>query len=62
MYISTLLKEKFWIELVDLPVKYKDSFVQDYHEIIRLDKDLIEHYLPIKPNFRSFIKPNEKRS
>lgn len=40
--------------IVALLTLYKDCFAWDYSEMPGLDRDLIEHYFPIKPEFWSF--------
>lgn len=39
-------KKKAFIELITF---YKNCFAWDYHELSRLDKELVEHCLPIMP-------------
>lgn len=40
--------------LIELLTFCKDCFAWDYHKLPRLDKELVEHCLPIKPNFRPY--------
>lgn len=54
VFISALLKEDVKKELIQLLTFYKDCFVKDYHELSDLDRDLVKHCLPIKPNFRPY--------
>lgn len=42
--------------MVPLLYTYKNYFDLDYDEILRLDRNLIEHTLPIKPRFKPYKK------
>ena len=53
-YVSSLLKEEVKKELVALLKEFKDYFTWDYTEMPRLDREVVEHRLPIKPKFHPF--------
>ena len=50
--VSGLLTKDQQIELSQFVAKHQDCLAWDYTEMPGLDKQLIEHRLPIKPNFR----------
>lgn len=54
IFISALSQEHVKKEFIELLTTYKDYFAWDYHKLLGLDKELAEHYLPIKPNFKSY--------
>ena len=39
---------------MDLLKEFKDCFAWEYYEMSDLDRSIIEHLLPIKPEYRSF--------
>ena len=47
-YVSSLLKEEVKKELVTLLKEFKDCFAWDYTEMPGLDREVVEHRLPIK--------------
>ena len=51
-YISTLLSPEFKNELITILTEYKDCFAWEYDEMPGLNRDLVEHRLPLKPNVR----------
>ncbi|CAL2271987.1 unnamed protein product [Prunus armeniaca] len=50
-FISALLKEPLKNELVALLQEFKDCFAWHYHEMPGLDRELVEHKLPIKEGY-----------
>ncbi|CAL2266094.1 unnamed protein product [Prunus armeniaca] len=50
-FISALLKEPLKNELVALLQEFKDYFAWHYHEMPGLDRELVEHKLPIKEGY-----------
>ncbi|CAL2232523.1 unnamed protein product [Prunus armeniaca] len=50
-FISALLKEPLKNELVTLLQEFKDCFAWHYHEMPGLDRELVEHKLPIKEGY-----------
>ena len=61
-YVSSLLKEEVKKELVVLLKEFKDYFAWDYTEMPRLDREVVEHRLPIKPEFHPFQQPPRRMS
>ena len=54
MYVSAKLDPEYKWELVDLLNKFKDYFAWEYYEMPGLDRSIIEHQLPIKPEYWPF--------
>ncbi|XP_034197732.1 uncharacterized protein LOC117613207 [Prunus dulcis] len=50
-FISTLLKEPLKSELIALLQEFRDCFAWHYHEMPGLDRQLVEHKLPIKDGY-----------
>ncbi|XP_020424516.1 uncharacterized protein LOC109950359 [Prunus persica] len=50
-FISTLLKEPLKAELTALLQEFRDCFAWHYHEMLGLDRQLVEHKLPIKDGY-----------
>ncbi|CAL2239431.1 unnamed protein product [Prunus armeniaca] len=50
-FISALLKEPLKNELIALLQEFKDCFAWHYHEMPGLDRELVEHRLPIKEGY-----------
>ncbi|PKI57663.1 hypothetical protein CRG98_021991 [Punica granatum] len=61
-FISGLLDEPFWSELIDLWCEFRDHFAWDYSYMPGLDRSLMEHRLLIKEGFRPYKKPSRKLS
>ena len=59
-YLSKLLSDDFKKELTKLLKEYKDCFAWDYDEIPRLNRDLVEHTLPMKANIRPVKQPSRQ--
>ena len=57
-----MLKEEVKKELVTLLKQFKDCFAWDYTEMPELDREVVEHRLPIKPKFRPFQQPPRRMS
>lgn len=57
VFISKLLLAETRMALIGLLTSYKDYFAWDYTKLFGLDRDLVEHYLPIKPGFKPFQQP-----
>ena len=53
-YISAKLDPKYKQELIDLLKGFKDCFAWEYYEMPGLDRSIIEHWLPFKPEYRPF--------
>ncbi|CAL9000565.1 unnamed protein product, partial [Prunus brigantina] len=50
-FISALLKEPLKSELIALLQEFRDCFAWHYHEMPGLDRELVEHKLPIKDGY-----------
>ncbi|CAL8084334.1 unnamed protein product [Prunus armeniaca] len=50
-FISALLKEPLKSELIALLKEFRDCFAWHYHEMPGLDRELMEHELPIKEGY-----------
>ena len=53
-YISSLLSTNLKKHTISLLQEFKDCFAWNYDEITGLDRGLVEHRLPIKPEIPSF--------
>ena len=56
-YISSLLPSDFKERIIGTLQEFKDYFAWNYEEMPGLDRSLVEHRLPIKPEFRPFQQP-----
>ena len=54
MYVSAKLNPKYKQEFVGLLKEFKDCFAWKYYEMPGLDRSIVEHWLPIKPEYRPF--------
>ena len=61
-YISSLLSTKLKEHIISLLQEFKDFFAWNYVEMSRLDKSLMEHLLPIRPEFHHFQQPPRRMS
>lgn len=52
-FISGLLKQSVKDDLIAYLQEYKGCFAWHYHEMSGLDRDLIEHKLPIKEGYKT---------
>ncbi|KAI5338469.1 hypothetical protein L3X38_017740 [Prunus dulcis] len=59
-FISTLLKEPLKSELMALLQEFRDCFAWHYHEMPGLDRQLVEHKLPIKDGYLP-VKQDRRR-
>ena len=48
--------------MISLLQEFKDCFAWNYDEMPKLDKGLVEHYLPIKIEFHHFQQPPRRMS
>ena len=53
-YISSLLPSNLKEQIISLLHEFKDCFAWNYDEMPRLDRSLVEHRLPIRPEFHHF--------
>ena len=58
--ISGLLPEKSRDQLVQLIRRYWDCFAWDYHEMLGLSRELVEHQLPIKEGCKPYKQPTRR--
>jgi hypothetical protein len=56
-YISANLSDAHKDQVCHLTREFSDCFAQNYTEMLRLGRDLVEHKLPIKNGFRPFRQP-----
>ena len=56
-YISAGLEQEFRANLINLLKEFRDCFAWDYSEMPGLNRDLVEHGLPIKAGFRPYKQP-----
>ena len=53
-YVSAKLDPKYKQELINLLKEFKDCFAWEYYEMSSLDRSIVEHWLPIKPEYQPF--------
>jgi hypothetical protein len=53
-YISKKLSLEFKEDLPKLFREYQDCFAREYHEMLGLSRSIIEHWFPIKPQYRPY--------
>ena len=53
-YISSLLPIDLKEHIISLLQEFKDCFSWNYDEILGLDRSIVEHHLPIRPEFHNF--------
>lgn len=56
-FVSAKLSKDFKKILIELLEEYKDCFACEYHEMLGLNRSIVEHWLPIKPGYRSYKQP-----
>lgn len=56
-FVSQMLDQEVSDKLIALLKKYKDCFTWEYEHMPGLDRDLVEHRLPTKPNFKPHKQP-----
>ena len=61
-YISSLQKPELKKEIIELLQSFKDCFAWDYTKMQGLSWEVVEHRLPIKPEFRPFQQPPRRMS
>ena len=44
-------------QMIELLKEYRDCFARDYTEMPGLDRNIVEHWLPLKKGFRLFQQP-----
>ena len=61
-YISSLLYTNLKEQIISLLQEFKDCFAWNYDEMPGLDRGLVEHCLPIRPEFHLFQQPPRRMS
>ena len=61
-YISSLLPSYLKEEIIAILHEFKDCFSWNYDEMLELDRNLVEHRLPIKSEFHPFQQPPKRMS
>ena len=61
-YISSLLSTNLKEQIISLLQEFKDYFAWNYDEMSGLDRRLVEHRLPTKPEFHPFKQPPKRMS
>ena len=56
-FISKKLDPILCEQMIELLKEYRDCFVRDYTEMPGLDRNIVEHRLPLKKGFRPFQQP-----
>jgi hypothetical protein len=56
-FVNKNLSVEYKADLIKLLKEYNDCFVWDYSEMPSLNRDLVEHGLPIKAGFRPYKQP-----
>ena len=56
-FVNKNLSAEYKADLVNLFKEYVDCFAWEYHEMLCLNRDLVEHRLQIKAGFRPYKKP-----
>ncbi|GKV12333.1 hypothetical protein SLEP1_g23490 [Rubroshorea leprosula] len=61
-FISGSLEPCLHDKIITILHEYKDCFAWDYSEMPGLDRNLVEHELPIRPDFKPFKQPPRRMS
>ena len=61
-YSSSLLSTNMKEQIISLLQESKDCFTWNYNEILGFDWSLVEHRLPIRPDFHHFQQPPRRMS
>ncbi|GKV46004.1 hypothetical protein SLEP1_g53027 [Rubroshorea leprosula] len=61
-FISSSLEPCLHDKIINILHEYKDCFAWDYSEMPGLDRNLVEHILPIRPDFKPFTQPPRRMS
>ena len=57
---SKKLDQEFKAKLVELLREFPNCFAWEYHEMLGLDRSIVEHRLPTKPGFQPFAQHPKK--
>ena len=61
-YINSLLPTNLKKHIILLLQEFKDCFAWNYYEMPELDRSIVEHCLPIRPEFHPFQQPPRRMS
>ena len=61
-YVSSLLQDDIKRQIVEVLKEFRDCFAWSYEEMPGLKSTLVEHKLPIKPEFKPHGKPPRRMS
>jgi len=56
-FVNKNLSVEFKADLIKLLKEYIDCFAWEYSEMLGLSRDLVEHRLPIKADFKPYKQP-----
>nr|AAX96785.1 retrotransposon protein, putative, unclassified [Oryza sativa Japonica Group]ABA92547.1 retrotransposon protein, putative, unclassified [Oryza sativa Japonica Group] len=56
-FVNKYMRADYKVKVIELLKEYIDCFAWEYHEMLGLSRDLVEHRLPIKPGFRPHKQP-----
>ena len=59
-FVNVNLSVDYKADLIKLLKEYVDCFVWEYFEMPYLSRDLVEHLLPIKADFRPYKEPTRR--
>ena len=59
-FVNANLSDDCKADLIKLLKEYVDCFVWEYFEMPYLSRDLVEHLLPIKADFRPYKQPTRR--
>ena len=61
-YVSSLLQDDLKRQIVEVLKEFRDCFAWSYEEMPGLKRTLVEHRLPIKPEFKPQRQPSRRMS
>nr|CAH66649.1 OSIGBa0146I21.6 [Oryza sativa]CAH66655.1 OSIGBa0092J07.1 [Oryza sativa] len=56
-FVNKNVRADHKVKIIELLKEYVDCFAWEYHEMLGLSRELVEHRLPIKPGFRPYKQP-----
>ncbi|XP_073138879.1 uncharacterized protein [Henckelia pumila] len=62
VYISALLNDELKVKMKELLAEFKDCFAWSYEDMSGLDRQLVEHRLPFKDDFKPYKQPSRRMS
>nr|AAX95307.1 Retrotransposon gag protein, putative [Oryza sativa Japonica Group]ABA93246.1 retrotransposon protein, putative, unclassified [Oryza sativa Japonica Group] len=57
IFVNKNMKADYKVKVIELLKEFVDCFAWEYHEMPSLNRELVEHRLPIKPGFRPYKQP-----